>query len=115
MQENKIGDITQILPLNSPSVLQLEILEITHINITYIHNDELIIYNEILPAQTNIEVLFDNRIMFDLLNSNHIHAKLNGSSMDHFFTKNNVSVRGSFIVNSGQLYLGYFSEPDKKQ
>jgi len=53
--------------------------------------------------------------MFDLLNSNHIHAKLNGSSIDKFFTKNNVSVRGSFIVDSGQLYVGYFSGPDKNQ
>ena len=75
----------------------------------------MIIYNEILPAQTNLEFLFNSKIMFDLLNSNHIHAKLNGSSIDKFFTKNNVSVRGSFIVDSGQLYVGYFSGPDKNQ
>ena len=110
-----MGDTTQILPLHSPSVLKLEILEVTHINITSIHNDELIIYNEIVSAQTNLEFLFDSRIMFDLLNSNHIHAKLNDSSIDQYFTKNNVSVRGSFIVNSGQLYVGYFSGPEKEQ
>ena len=109
-----MGDTTQILPLHFPSVLKLETLEITHINITSIRNDELIIYNEILPAQTNLEFIFDSKIMFDFLNSNHIHAKLNGSSIDQFFTKNNVSIRGSFIVNSGQLYVGYFSGSEKE-
>jgi hypothetical protein len=63
-----------------------------------------------IPAETNLEFIFDASINFDLLNANHIHANLNGTSLDTYFTKNDVSLRGSFIVNSGQLYVGYFGE-----
>ena len=79
-------------------------------NITAKHNGELILYNQIVPAEANLEFIFDTEIKFDLLNANHIHANLNGTSLDTYFTKNNVSLRGSFIVNSGQLYVGYFGK-----
>ena len=109
MRENKRGDITQILTHHSPSLLQLSILETTQINITAKQNGELILYNQIVPAETNLEFIFDTEIKFDLLNANHIHANLNGTSLDTYFTKNDVSLRGSYIVNSAQLYVAYYS------
>ena len=67
-----------------------------------------------IPAETNLEFIFDASINFDLLNANHIHANLNGTSLDTYFTKNDVSLRGSFIVNSAQLYVAYYSDNENE-
>ena len=114
MLENLHGNTTQILPQKSPSVLQLHILETTHINIAAKHNGELILYNQLVDAESNLEFTFDTEIKFDLLNAQHIQANLNGSPLDEYFTKNDVSLRGSYIVNSGQLYVGYFAKSKAK-
>ena len=53
--------------------------------------------------------MFDASINFDLLNAKHIQGNLNGTSLDTYFTKNDVSLRGSYIVNSAQLYVAYYS------
>jgi len=44
------------------------------------------------------------------LSANHIQGILNGASLNNYFTQKNVALRGSYIVNSGQLYVGYFGE-----
>ena len=87
----------------------MNILETTHINISAKHDGELILYNQIVLADTSLEFIFDTSINFDLLNANHVQAHLNDIPLDTYFTKNDVSLRGSYIVNSGQLYVGYFS------
>ena len=107
--ENLQGSTTQILTHHSPSVLQLNILETTHINIAAKHNGELILYNQIVIADTSLIFTFDSEIKFDLLNAMHIQGNLNGSSLNNYFTQKNVALRGSYIVNSAQLYVGYFS------
>ena len=70
----------------------------------------MILYNQIVPAETNLEFIFDTEIKFDLLNAQHIQANLNGTSLGSYFTKNDISLRGSYIVNSAQLYIGYFTD-----
>ena len=109
MLENLRGSRTQILAYHSPSVLQLNILETTHVNITAKHDGELILYNQIVLSDTSLEFIFDTSINFDLLNANHIQGNLNGASLNNYFTNKNVALRGSYIVNSAQLYVGYFS------
>ena len=104
------GSNTKILTEYSPSVLQLNVLKNTHINIAAKHNGELILYNQIVKAETNLEFIFDTEIKFDLLNARHIQANLNGISLETYFKKNDFSLRGSYIVNSAQLYIGYFED-----
>ena len=113
-QENKRGDITQILIHHSPSVLQLNILETTHINIAAKHDGKLILYNQIVKADTSLEFMFDASVNFDLLNAKHIQANLNDTILDDYFTKKNVSLRGSYIVNSAQLYVAYYSDDENE-
>ena len=87
----------------------MNILETTHINIAAKHDSELILYNQIVLSDTSLEFIFDTSINFDLLNANHIQGNLNGASLNNYFTNKNVALRGSYIVNSAQLYVGYFS------
>jgi hypothetical protein len=107
--ENLQGSSTQILTHHIPSVLQLNILETTHINISAKHDGELILYNQIVPADTSLEFMFDTSVNFDLLNAKHIQGNLNETILDDHFTKDNVILRGSYIVNSAQLYVAYYS------
>ena len=109
MLENLQGSSTQILTHHSPSVLQLNILETTHININAKHDGKLILYNQIVQADTSLEFMFDALVNFDLLNAKHIQANLNHTILDDYFTKKNVLLRGSYIVNSAQLYVAYYS------
>ena len=109
MLEDLQGSSTQILTQHSPSVLQLNILETTHIIIDAKHNGELILYNQIVRADTSLEFMFDASINFDLLNAKHIQGKLNDTTLDDYFTKKNMTLRGSYIVNSAQLYVAYYS------
>ena len=108
MLENLQGSNTQILTHHSPSVLQLNILETTHINIAAKHGGKLILYNQIVRADTSLEFMFDTSINFDLLNAKHIQGNLNNTELDDYFTKKNVSLRGSYIVNIAQLYVAYY-------
>ena len=108
MLENLQGSSTQILTHHSPSVLRLNILETTHINISAKHDGELILYNQIVPADTSLEFMFDTSVNFDLLNAKHIQGNLNDTALDDYFTKKNVSLRGSYIVNIAQLYVAYY-------
>ena len=87
----------------------MNILETTHINIAAKHDGELILYNQIVQTDTSLEFMFDASINFDLLNAKHIQGNLNDTALDDYFTKNNVSLRGSYIVNSAQLYVAYYS------
>ena len=108
MLENLQGSNTQILTHHSPSVLQLNILETTHINISAKHDGELILYNQIVAADTSLEFMFDASVNFDLLNAKHIQGNLNNTALDNYFTKKKISLRGSYIVNSAQLYVAYY-------
>jgi len=54
--------------------------------------------------------MFDASINFDLLNAKHIQGNLNDVILDDYFTKKNISLRGSYIVNSAQLYVAYYSD-----
>jgi len=110
LRENLQSENTQILTHHAPSVLQLNILETTHIIIEAKHGGKLILYNQIVRANTNLEFIFDTSINFDLLNAKHIQGNLNGTSLNNYFTQKNVALRGSYIVNSAQLYVGYFGE-----
>ena len=80
MLENFQGSSTQILTHHSPSVLRLNILETTHINISAKHDGELILYNQIVPADTSLEFMFDASVNFDLLNAKHIQGNLNDTT-----------------------------------
>jgi len=107
--ENLQGSSTQILTHHSPSVLRLNILETTYINISAKHDGKLILYNQIVKAGTSLEFMFDASVNFDLLNAKHIQANLNDTILDDYFTKKNVSLRGSYIVNLAQLYVAYYN------
>ena len=109
MLENLQGSSTQILTHYSPSVLRLNILETTHINISAKHDGELILYNQIVRADTSLEFMFDASVNFDLLNAKHIQGNLNDTILDDYFTKKNMILRGSYIVNTAQLYVAYYS------
>ena len=109
MRENLQRENTQILTHHAPSVLQLNILETTHIIIQAKHDGKLILYNQIVPADTSLEFIFDISINFDLLNAKHIQGNLNGTALDDYFTQQKISLRGSYIVNSAQLYVAYYS------
>ena len=110
MLKNLQGSNTQILTHLSPSVLQLNILETTHINITAKHDGELILYNQFVPADTSLEFMFDASVNFDLLNAKHIQANLNDNILDDYFKKKNVALRGSYIVHIAQLYVAYYDD-----
>ena len=114
MLEDLQGSSTQILTQHSPSVLQLNILETTHININAKHDGKLILYNQIVRADTSLEFMFDTSVNFDLLNAKHIQGNLNDTALDDYFTKKNVSLRGSYIVNSAQLYVAYYGNNKNK-
>ena len=108
MRENLQRENTQILTHHVPSVLQLNILETTHIIIEAKHDGKLILYNQIVRADTSLEFIFNTSINFDLLNAKHIQANLNDTALDDYFTKKNVALRGSYIVNIAQLYVAYY-------
>ena len=92
--------------------MQLNILETTHINIAAKHDGKLILYNQIARADTTLEFMFDASINFDLLNAKHIQGKLNNTTLDDYFTKKDITLRGSYIVNLAQLYVAYYSNHD---
>jgi hypothetical protein len=97
------------LPHHSPSIITLNILQSTHINISAINGESLILFNQVVPADTTLEFTFDTEIKYDLLNASHIQCNLNGEAVDEYFTNDNASLRGSYIVESAQLYVGTFS------
>ena len=80
----------------------------SRINITSKHNGDIFFYNKSVKADTTIEFIFDTEINFDLLNANHIEASLNGINLDEYFTKKDITIRGSYIVDSSQLYVAFY-------
>jgi len=94
----------------SPSLLEIEILKNTYINLTIKDKEELNFFNKRVDKGDKLQFTFDDEIKFDLLNASHLRAYLNGLSLDSYFTKNNVKIRGSYIVKKSQLYIGYYND-----
>lgn len=107
--ENLKGSATEVLNHQIPSKFQINSVKPTWINVAYKHNGELKLFNQHIPADTSLSFLFDTSIMFDLRNNLHVATEINDTDLNEFIDYKDVSIRGSFIVESSQLFMGFYS------
>ena len=101
-----IGTETQLLDISSPVKLKISTLSQTKL---HIEENEQILINDIVPANTSFSFDINSFITFDLWSAKHIKASLNDLSLDSYFKDDDVAIRGSFEVSTSQLYVSFYS------
>ena len=102
------GYISHIINTDSIAIFKIKTKNKTKVNITNYNSNNIVSYNKILPADTTINFTIDSTLSFDLYSASHIESYINNISLEKYFTKDNIALRGSFDKQTSQLYVSYF-------
>ena len=99
------GQVTRILQTESPATFQLTTSSKTKVNIS---SEKRELLNRIIPADTTLSFTFDSTLSFDFYSASHLKAYINNQLLDKYFTQNDSALRGSYNVETSQLYVRYY-------
>ena len=63
-----------------------------------------------MEANSELEFYVDKEIRFDFWSASHISCKLNGESLDDFFSNEKKSVRGAFTPKTQTLWGSLYKQ-----